>query len=269
MNLKIASNSLFFFINIFGLFLITWPLFLDINRFGLAELSQATWLASLFGFVAIAILALQINARLLDSKTVAIVAVLVALISALRLLGAGAVGIEPMWFLLILAARALGPQLGFVIAILAILVSALISGGIGPWLPFQALIAGWIALGVAMIPRVVSPRTERALLALYGVVAALLFGLLMDLQLWPWLLGSDTQLSYLAGASTLENLNRFMTFHIATALSWDLPRAIITATLIFATARPILGALRRAKFRLDSVADWRVANELVKEQKVV
>ena len=267
--MKFTSNLLFILTNLLGLTLFTWPLFIDINSFGLAELSQATWLASIFGIVAVSILALQINARLLDSKTVAIVAVLVALISALRLLGAGAVGIEPMWFLLILAARALGTQLGFVIAILSILVSALITGGIGPWLPFQALAAGWIAIGVGLIPKNLSFRIERALLMLYGVIAAFLFGVLMDLQLWPWLLGSDTQLSYLPGAAVSENLGRFITFHFATALSWDLPRALITATLIMITARPVLGAFKRAKSRLDSVANWRVANELLKEQRAV
>ena len=91
----------------------------------------------------------------------------------------------------------------------------------------------------------------------------------MDLQLWPWLLGSDTQLSYLPGAAVTENLSRFLTFHFATALSWDLPRALITATLIFLTARPVLGAFKGARSRLDAVANWRTANERAKEQRVV
>ncbi|MFM8384979.1 MAG: hypothetical protein ACKN96_08415, partial [Actinomycetota bacterium] len=95
--MRLASSSLFTLINLFGLFLFTWPLFLNTESLGLANLNQATWLAALFGIIAVAIITLQINAKLLDSKIVAIVAVLVALISALRLLGAGAVGIEPMW----------------------------------------------------------------------------------------------------------------------------------------------------------------------------
>ncbi|MBU3716201.1 MAG: ECF transporter S component [Candidatus Nanopelagicaceae bacterium] len=266
--MKLASSSLFVLINFFGLFLFTWPLLLDTESLGLASLNQATWLAALFGILCVAMIAFQINAKLLDSKIVAIVAVLVALISALRLLGAGAVGIEPMWFLIILAARALGPQIGFVIALMAILVSSLITGGIGPWLPFQALAAGWIAAGVVVIPKRLSFRLERVLLMAYGIFSALLFGTLMDLQLWPWLLGSDTQLSYLPGASITENLGRFLTFHFATALSWDLPRAIVTASLIFISAKSVLGALGRAKSRIDSVANWRAVNELGREQKV-
>jgi energy-coupling factor transport system substrate-specific component len=91
----------------------------------------------------------------------------------------------------------------------------------------------------------------------------------MDLQLWPWLLGSDTQLSYLPGASVTENFSRFMTFHFATALSWDLPRAIITAILILITARPVLNALNRANTRLNAVADWREVNERAKAQTAI
>lgn len=251
-------------VNLVGLFLFTWPLLIDIEDFGLADLTQATWLAGVLALVAVAILALSINIRLLDSKTVAIVSVLVGLISALRLLGAGAVGIEPIWFLIILAARALGAELGFVIAILALAVSALMSGGVGPWLAYQIIAAGWIALGVGLIPKKLNFKVERIALALYGAIAAFLFGLLMDLQLWPWLLGSDTQLSYLPGASVGENLSRFITFHFATALSWDLPRAIVTATLIMVTARPVLNSLKRASTRLNAVADWREINEHAK-----
>ena len=90
-------------VNLISLLLFTWPLLIDIEDFGLADLTQATWLAGVLALVAVAILALSINIRLLDSKTVAIVSVLVGLVSALRLLGAGAVGIEPIWFLIILS----------------------------------------------------------------------------------------------------------------------------------------------------------------------
>ena len=266
--MNLISRAIFILINLLGLALFTWPLFLNVDETFLRDLSQATWLAALLGICACLILVTQINSRLLDSKSVAIVAVLVALISALRLLGAGAVGIEPMWFLLILAARVFGAQLGLVIAILSMLVSGIITGGIGPWLPFQMLAAGWVAIGVGLLPNFSSLRVERALLALYGAFTALVFGILMDLQLWPWLLGTDTQLSYLPGGSFSENLSRFFTFHFATALSWDLPRSIVTAALLLITAKPILGSLRRAKTRLEAVADWRISNELAMEQKV-
>jgi energy-coupling factor transport system substrate-specific component len=145
-------------------------------------------------------------------------------------------------------------------------VSALLSGGIGPWLPFQIIAAGWIALGVAVIPKLKSFKLERYFLAIYGAVASFVFGFLMDLQLWPWLVGSDTQLSYQPGAAVAENFSRFTTFHFATALSWDLPRAILTFLLILITAKPILFALKRACYRLEAVAQWRELNAHAKAQ---
>jgi energy-coupling factor transport system substrate-specific component len=171
-----------------------------------------------------------------------------------------------MWFLLIIAARALGIELGYVIAIVAMTLSALITGGIGPWLPFQILIASWIALGVAVIPSNLTGKLEILTLSFYGFCVGLLYGALMDLQLWPWILGTDTQLSYQPGAAVSENLARFLTFHFATALAWDLPRAILNSLLIALTGSSVLFALRRANSRMSAVAQWRQINERAKAQ---
>jgi hypothetical protein len=53
------------------------------------------WIAVAFSLV---VIVLQISSQQLDAKSVALLGVLSALIAALRPLGAGAVGIEPMWF---------------------------------------------------------------------------------------------------------------------------------------------------------------------------
>lgn len=264
--MKVANYSLIAITNFFGVILISWPLFISDNAPLLRNLSNATWLSLGLSIFAVAILFSNISAKLLDSKTVALVAVLVALIAALRLLGAGAIGLEPMWFLLIIAARALGIELGYVIAIVAMTLSALITGGIGPWLPFQILIASWIALGVAVIPSNLTGKLEILTLSFYGFCVGLLYGALMDLQLWPWILGTDTQLSYQPGAAVSENLARFLTFHFATALAWDLPRAILNSLLIALTGSSVLFALRRANSRMSAVAQWRQINERAKAQ---
>lgn len=266
--MRLIRQLVFIALNLFGFILFTWPLVLPVETSLLENLASATWLAALLGIAAILILGMQISDRLLDSKSIAIAAVLVGLISALRLLGAGAIGLEPMWFLLILAARALDAQLGWSIAMLSMLVSAFLTGGIGPWLPFQIFAAGWIALGVKVIPNSIRGRFELLLLAGYAALASLFFGVLMDLQLWPWLFGTQTQLSFIPGGSLTENLSRFLLFHLATALSWDLPRAILTATLILISGRAILTSLRRAQFRLSAVSQWRIANERAAAEKV-
>jgi len=204
--------------------------------------------------IALAVLIVDISNKRLDAKSVALLGVLAALTAALRPMGAGAVGIEPMWFILILSARVFGPAFGFILGLLAMFVSAFITGGFGPWLAYQMFAAGWVGLGAGLLPqrigkREIRGRLEVALLAIYGVFAALLFGLLMDLQFWPWALGSQTQLSYVPGASVATNAHRFIIYHFASSMAWDVPRAFVTSMLTVITAPAVLFAMRRTKRR--------------------
>ena len=201
--------------------------------------------------LAIVLIVVEISNSRLDAKSVALLGVLSALIAALRPLGAGAMGIEPMWFLLILSARVFGPSFGFLLGLISLFVSGLLTGGMGPWLGYQMFAAAWIGLAAGLLPGRgwLRGKKEIALLMLFGVFASLLFGVLMDLQFWPWALGADTQLSYVSGGALSENLTRFFTFHLATALAWDVPRAIFTCGLIALAGNPVLTALRRTYLR--------------------
>jgi energy-coupling factor transport system substrate-specific component len=191
----------------------------------------------------------------LGSKNVAFLGILSALIAALRPLGIGAIGIEPMWFALILAARAMGPTFGFLLGALSMSLSALLTGGIGPWLGYQVFAAALIGFAVGLIPKNVRGKVEIIFLAIYGVVAAELFGILMDLQFWPWSLGAGTELSYRVGAPVRENLSNFLSYHFLSALAWDIPRATITVALILIAGKPALNALRRARNKAAFVSE--------------
>ncbi|MDA2963367.1 MAG: ECF transporter S component [Actinomycetota bacterium] len=201
--------------------------------------------------IAVVLTISEISNSRMDAKSVALLGVLAALVAALRPLGAGAVGIEPMWFLLILSARVFGPSFGFLLGLISVFVSALLTGGVGPWLGYQIFAAAWIGLLAGALPGRERLRGMReiALLMLFAVLASMLFGFLMDLQFWPWALGANTQLSFLAGAPVAENLTRFITFHFLTAMAWDLPRALFTAGLILITGQSVLKALRRTYVR--------------------
>lgn len=85
-----------------------WPFFYVGQN--LPQTQLFFWCAVAFSFV---VVVLQVSSQQLDAKSVALLGVLSALIAALRPLGAGAVGIEPMWFVLILSARVFGPSFGF------------------------------------------------------------------------------------------------------------------------------------------------------------
>lgn len=200
--------------------------------------------------VAFFLVIIQISNSALDAKSVALLGVLSALIAALRPLGAGAVGIEPMWFILILSARVFGPSFGFILGLTSMFVSALLTGGVGPWLGYQVFAAAWIGMAAGMLPgKKLRGRKEIALLVLFGIIASELFGILMDLQFWPWALGANTQLSYLVHGSIAQNLSRFITFHFASAMAWDVPRAIFTTILLLLSGKAVLSALRRTKTR--------------------
>jgi energy-coupling factor transport system substrate-specific component len=241
-------------VSLLGLLAFTWPLFIPESNFFLFQGSNTKWLAAAILPIAILLFIFEINYSGLDAKSVALLGVFAALICALRLLGAGAIGIEPIWFLLILIGRVFGPNFGFTLGVTSLFASALLTGAIGPWLAFQMLAAGWVAMFAGYIPRKVSGKLEIFVISVYAIIATQFFGILMNLQLWPWLIGADSQLSYVASGAVIDNLQRFALFHLATSLSWDIPRAIFTVILISIAGKPILVALRRAKVKLEKTS---------------
>lgn len=235
-----------------------WPFFY--KGTDLPKTQLFFWLAVAVSFV---LVVLEVSNSNLDAKSVALLGVLAALISALRPLGAGAIGIEPMWFVLILSARVFGATFGFLLGMISMFTSALLTGGLGPWLGYQVFAAAWIGVLAGLLPKNFRGKTEILMLILFGAASAEIFGVLMDLQFWPWALGADTQLSYIPGGSLGANLSRFITFHFATAMAWDIPRAIFTVCLIAFTGRSVLSALRRSHTRAAFLTPV-VFNERVK-----
>lgn len=227
-----------------------WPFLVSTDE--LAE--RASWFFLAASPLTLVLVVILITQEDLGSKKIALLGILTALIAALRPLGIGAIGIEPMWFALIIASRAMGPTFGFLLGTLSMALSALLTGGIGPWLSYQVFAAALIGWGTTFIPVKLRGRREVVALIIYGVFAAAFFGVAMDLQFWPWTLGPGTELSYLPGAELSENLNRFFTYHFISALAWDIPRAILTSTLLALAARPMLGALRRADERAQFIS---------------
>ena len=184
----------------------------------------------------------------IDAKALAMLGVLSAIGAALRPLGAGTAGIETSFFLLVLAGRVFGPAFGFLLGSTTLFTSALLTGGVGPWLPFQMLAASWVGLGAGLLPPA-RGRLEIVLLMAYGAVAALAFGLLMNLWFWPFLAGGDSAISYVPGAPIAENLGRLVLFSLATSAAWDIGRAITTVLLVGLTGSAVLAVLRRASRR--------------------
>ena len=119
------------------------------------------------------------------SKTIALLGVLVAIDATLRLVPSIA-GASPVFLLIILVGFVFGPLMGFQMGALTLLLSGFITGGIGPWLPFQMLASGWIGMTAGWLPHPVSERARIAMLAAFGALWGLVFGALMNIWFWPF-----------------------------------------------------------------------------------
>jgi energy-coupling factor transport system substrate-specific component len=227
-----------------------WPLLIDAapGTGGQSGVAPAVFLAILP--VIVVIVLAEVSTGGIDAKAVAMLGVLSAVNAVLRPLGAGTAGIETVFFMLILAGRVFGPGFGFVLGSTSLFASALLTAGVGPWLPYQMLAASWVGLGAGLLPGRVRGRAEIAVLAAYGVVAAYGFGFLMNMSFWPFSVGADTQVSYVAGAPVLENLHRFAVFTVlSSSAGWDTGRAITNVLAITLIGPAVLVTLRRAARR--------------------
>ncbi|MGB3014680.1 MAG: ECF transporter S component [Candidatus Nanopelagicales bacterium] len=231
-----------------GVIAFFWPFVVAPTSIAADHATDAPWFFALLLPLVVAVLLAEVSGGGVDAKGVAMLAVLAAVATAVRPLGAGVAGLEPMFVVLLLGGRALGPAFGFALGSLAMFTSALLTAGVGPWLPFQMMAAGWFAMAAGLLPQL-RGRAEIAMLMAYGAVASLLYGFLMNLSFWPWALGQGSELSFVAGAPLAENLGRWVTFNIATSLGWDIPRAILTATLTLLAGPVLLRAVRRATRR--------------------
>ena len=89
------------------------------------------------------------------------------------------------------------------------------------------------------------------MLAGYGLVAGLLYGVVMNLWFWPFLStsGAPAGAAFVPGDPVSANLSRYAVFYLATSLGWDLPRGVLTAVLVMVAGRPVLASLRRGTRR--------------------
>ena len=234
---------------VLGLIMFTWPLLVSPDSQAVQR-GDGPWLFVLVLPVAMAVVLAEVSSGGIDTKAVAMLGVLTAIGAALRPVGAGVAGIETMFFVLVLAGRVYGAGFGFVLGATTMFASALLTGGVGPWLPFQMVAASWAGLGAGLLPERPRGRAEIAMLAAYGAFWAYAYGFLLNLWFWPWAIRADTELSFVAGAPVLENLHRFVLFTVGTStLGWDTGRAVTNVVAIVVLGPAILSVLRRANRR--------------------
>lgn len=185
------------------------------------------------------------------SRTVALLGVLVAIDATLRLVPSMA-GASPVFLLIMLVGAVFGASFGFQMGALTLLVSAFITGGIGPWLPFQMLACGWIGMTAGLLPRHHSMKRRIVDLAIFGAIWGLAFGALMNLYFWPFTapgVDADSSLYWQPGLSLIETLDRYLHFYVVTSLVFDIFRAVGNVLLVVLLGAPILKLLDRYRSR--------------------
>ncbi len=242
-----------------GLAAFGWPLLIHAHaNVNLAHSADAPWLFVALLPLLLAVVLGEMAEGSLDAKAIALLGILAACGAALRVPSPGVAGFEPVFFLLIPSGRVLGRGFGFVLGAVTIAASALITGGIGPWLPFQMFGAAWMGFGAGCLPPA-RGRTELGLLAGYTAIACIAYGTLLNMWFWPFGAGTATSFSFVPGAGFLHNLHSFVFFDLTTSLGFDLTRAVTNAVLVLVLGRPVLAALRRASRRaaFDAEVEYR------------
>src|ERR1700730_6593011 len=217
--------------------------------------------SALVAVSAVVALAVALQTHRLSTRLLAVLAALVAIDATLRLvIVIGLLGFSPIFFLVIAGGFVMGPSFGFASGALTLLLSAVLTAGLGPWLPYQMLAAGWVGMGAGYVGRIggrkSSPKTIAAL-ALYGGAAGFPFGLLLDLWEWPLLVAAGSSpLSWAPGIGLVPMVRRFGAFYLATSLVYDSFRAAGNLLLLAVLGPAVIRALERFRRRFLTV--WAV-----------
>ena len=220
------------------------------------------------------VLLYEVQGGAVKSRQVALLGVLVAINSVLRFIEIaipGPGGFTPIFFLIIMTGVVFGGRFGFLMGALTLFVSALITGGVGPWLPGQMFTAGWMGMSAALCRPLLErlhlsgKKAEIWLLMGVGAVWGLAYGAIMNLWAWPFVAGPADQY-WAPGVGLLETLHRYGVYYLVTSLAWDLAGSAGNVLLIGIFGAPTLKALRRFEqrlvFRYDGTGPDEIGQEL-------
>jgi energy-coupling factor transport system substrate-specific component len=249
-------------VSIAGLMLFIWPFL------GLGLAAETPALAVTLASVA-ALAIMEAGARRLDSGRLALLAALAAIDSALRLaLVNGVAGFSPIFFLVLAAGYEFGPSYGFLVGSFSLLVSAVVTGGVGPWLPYETFAVGWVGLVAGLAGSAVRrlgparrswlpTRLDMGVLVAVAVATGFAYGALTDVYGWVAFYRGVENVGWDPSLAPLQALAQFGRYYALTSVTWDAFRAVGDAAAVVAFGTPVLMALGRLRSRLgyEIVAD--------------
>ncbi len=250
---KVLSAAILTVASLIGLGSFLYPFFVPQQGGGFGAMAHSQDAPLVFVVLVILCLGVvlsSLSGKLMNAKLVAVLGILTAANAVLRgVPGPG--GLSLVFLLPILCGYTYGPTFGFLLGVFSLGVSAFLGFGVGPWLPYQMFSAGWVGLLSGLLPRPERwPRAEVGMLAVWGLVVGIAFGLLMNIWFWPYIFTpGQSEMYWQPGLSLGETLKRYAVFYAVTSLWWDLARAIGNSVLLLLFAAPVLRLLRRFQRR--------------------
>jgi len=240
---------------------------------GVAHSQDAPLLTAVLVGLSVVALLVELQGRSLSAKTVAMLGVLVAVTSVLRFLEVAFPipgGFSPIFAPIIIAGYVFGGRFGFLMGTFTLLASGLVTGGVGPWLPYQMFTAGWAGLSAGWLGQMgkwISRHTDEShltadlsrlappgssvqvlVLCVFGFLWGLLYGAIMNVYFWPFAIGPAEQ-TWAPGIGLGETLARYGAFYAVTSLAWDLARGGGNVALLLVLGPPMIKALERFRRR--------------------
>jgi energy-coupling factor transport system substrate-specific component len=270
MKFRLFSLAIYFVATISGMLVLLYPFFYPAGSqqesFGTLRAGQMPMMMILLLGLCLLVLLFEAQGPMVNTKLIALLGILVAINSALRFIETaipGPGGFTPIFFLIILVGYVFGGRVGFLMGALTLMVSALITGGVGPWLPAQMFTAGWVGMSTTILQPLVkvfrdkrtrwksSPlNPETIILAGFGLLWGFLYGAIMNLWQWPFIVGPQNQ-AFVAGSNLSTMLQHYLAFYLVTSVVWDAIAAMGNVVLLLVFGAAALRALRRFQQRFE------------------
>ena len=258
MNVRRAISSAIYVLSAaIGVMAFVYPFFRDAQStgpLGVVHGQDATLVTTALVGLSLVALLVELQGQAISAKTISLLGVLVAITSVLRFIEVAVPmpgGFSPIFAPIILSGYVFGGRFGFLMGTFTILASALVTGGVGPWMPYQMFTTGWVGMTagwLGKLPRSRFGAWDLGLLAALGFGWGLLYGVIINVYFWPFAAGAAGQ-TWTPGIGLRETLTHYAAFYVATSLMWDLPRAGGNVALILLLGAPTVRALARFQRR--------------------
>jgi energy-coupling factor transport system substrate-specific component len=246
----------FVVLNLVGLVAYLYPFLIstatDPDSDWFAHNTDGPLIVAAIGALAMLLVISEMSEGTLNSKSLAALGVMAAMAGVLRTISLPA-GASLYFFLVIIGGYSFGFRFGFLLGAISFFISAIVTAGFGPWLPFQVFAAAWMGSTAALLrlPAVrfrFGIRSQVAMLVVFGIFWGLVYGAITNLWAWPFFVAGP-DISYEPGLGLAETIRRYWNFYLITSFGWDAMRSLANAVLLATLGPTLLRALERYRDR--------------------